>query len=161
MKGGREDVDTSFWSWDTWHSGTCWHKWPRESLSLQKITYSEKWLSRGSGLDSHWLRRRGVSNSNCSRDNFCFWSTLNFTKVNKLWLKYMEICWNIFGHNFARGGTNDLIFWIHSLNQNLRMPYFLKQWILTLPRFHPPRPFPPGESQTRQSFFLLLRNEEE
>ena len=27
MKGGREDVDTPFWSWDTGLSGACWPKW--------------------------------------------------------------------------------------------------------------------------------------
>ena len=41
MKGGREDVDTPFWSWDTWLSGACRPKWPRESLSPRIITFSE------------------------------------------------------------------------------------------------------------------------
>ena len=39
MKGGREDVDKPFWSWDTWLSRACW---PRESLSPRKITFSER-----------------------------------------------------------------------------------------------------------------------
>ena len=40
MKGGRKDFDTPFWSWDTWLSGACWPKWPRENLSPPKITFS-------------------------------------------------------------------------------------------------------------------------
>ena len=42
MKGGREDVDRPFWSWDIGFSGVCWLKWPRESLSPQKITFQKE-----------------------------------------------------------------------------------------------------------------------
>ena len=42
MKGGREDVDTPFWSWDAGLSGACWPKWPGESLSPRKITFFEE-----------------------------------------------------------------------------------------------------------------------
>ena len=37
-------------------------------------------------------------------------------------------------HNSGTSVPNDLIFWLHSPNQNLRQPYFLKQLILTVTR---------------------------
>ena len=57
--------------------------------------------------------------------HFCFLFTLCSSKVIQLFLRY------IFDHNFAGGGPNDLIFWLHSKNRIFRRPYFLKQLILT------------------------------
>ena len=47
MKGGREDVDAPFWSWDTGLSRTCWPKWQRENLSTWRITFSERNICSG------------------------------------------------------------------------------------------------------------------
>ena len=44
MKGGREDVDAPFWSWDTGP------KWQRESLSPRKTTFSESDIFSGGVL---------------------------------------------------------------------------------------------------------------
>ena len=45
MKGGREDVDAPFWSWDKGPLGTCWPKRLRESVSPGKTIFSEYFLS--------------------------------------------------------------------------------------------------------------------
>ena len=101
------DVDTPP-SWDTGLSGPWWPKWPRESLSPWKIPFSEINLFLRGFRRSPWFTSLARnSQSHIIND---FFDVAGGQPEPTSLLKY----WNIFSHNFATCGPNDLIFWLHA-----------------------------------------------
>ena len=131
MKGGREDVDTPFWSRDTGFLGACWPKWSRESLNPPKIIFSERnTFFGGFRFSEFFWTQAGNSPSHIINENI-------FVFLNQLFVKYIEIYWNIFCHNFATGCPKDMIFLAPRLKSKLITTLFPKtiDFDQPLPRF--------------------------
>ena len=152
MKGGREDVNTPFWSWDIGLSGAFWPKWPRESLSPRKVTFSEIniFLRRFRLSEFFRTKARNIPMHIINENIFFIYLVANQSKP-----AFRKIYWNIFGHNFATGGPNNW-FLAPFLKSKFKTPYFLKQLILTnhYQDFDPPS----GGHQTRQCFFVVKKS---
>ena len=116
MKGGREDVDTPFWSWGTGLLGTFWvnnvdqndrgkayvpEHFPRETYFWMGFRRSEAFRTKATSIPIQILHET------------IFFMYLVVIQVIQLLLKNIEIYWNIVGQNLGTSGPNDGIFWLH------------------------------------------------